>query len=57
MLFRSNSTVKKSLEHIAKHGIEKGIETGAEHAISHAATSGAHPNVAAPVENTLKPRV
>jgi len=53
----ANSTVKKSLEHIAKHGIEKGIETGAEHAISHAATSGAHPNVAAPVANTLKPRV
>ena len=49
----ANSTVKKSLEHIAKHGIEK----GAEHAIAHAATSGAHPNVAAPVANALKPRV
>ena len=47
----TNTTIKKSVEHIAKHGIEK----GAEEAIVHAAhgIDAAHPNVV----NALKPRV
>ena len=46
-----NAAVKKSVQHIAKHGVEK----GAEHAIAHAvAPHGVQPNAATPV---AKPRV
>ena len=47
----ADTTVKKSVQHIAKHGVEKGTE----HAIAHAvAPHGAQPNAATSV---AKPRV